>query len=326
MVTVVIPVRDRATLLAVTLRTVREQTAPPGEVIVADDGSGDGSPEVAARAGARVLRRPQGGWGAAGGGARGPGRGGRGAAGARNAGLAEARGDRVLFLDSDDLLVPDALARLGAALDSAPAARCGFGRALAAFSGPAGWRPAGLIAAEPRELRTPLAGLFARNAVPSAGALVRAEAGRGIDGYDATLPFSEDQDFFVRLAAHGAPAHVPAVVAIHRRHVENRHRAFEALESDLRISHLADADPRLLAHLPERAGGQLAELALETARSRQPGPLLRHGPTLVLGSGGPIRTLRATGAYLRARKRSARAGDAAWSADPELRAWLAERA
>src|SRR3954464_12561636 len=163
MVAVVIPVRDRATLLAVTLRTVREQTAPPGEVIVADDGSGDGSPEVAARAGARVLRRPQGGWGAA---------------GARNAGLAEARGDRVLFLDSDDLLVPDALARLGAALDSAPAAPFAFGRALAAFSGPAGWRPAGLIAAEPRELRTPLAGLFARNAVPSAGALGRAEGAR----------------------------------------------------------------------------------------------------------------------------------------------------
>src|SRR4051812_50068805 len=80
MVTVVIPVRDRATLLAVTLRTVREQTAPPGEVIVADDGSGDGSPEVAARAGARVLRRPQGGWGAAGARPPGPGaaRGGRG--------------------------------------------------------------------------------------------------------------------------------------------------------------------------------------------------------------------------------------------------------
>src|SRR3954451_18633051 len=83
MVTVVIPVRDRATLLAVTLRTVREQTAPPGEVIVADDGSGDGSPEVAARAGARVLRRPQGGWGAAGGGGGGGGAG--GAAGVRRA-------------------------------------------------------------------------------------------------------------------------------------------------------------------------------------------------------------------------------------------------
>src|SRR4051812_50165875 len=86
MVTVVIPVRDRATLLAVTLRTVREQTAPPGEVIVADDGSGDGSPEVAARAGARVLRRPQGGWGAAGGGERGPGGGGGGGGGGLRSG------------------------------------------------------------------------------------------------------------------------------------------------------------------------------------------------------------------------------------------------
>jgi glycosyltransferase involved in cell wall biosynthesis len=310
MVTVVIPVRDRARLLAVTLRTVLEQTAPPGEVIVADDGSRDGSAEVAEGAGARVLRREEGGWGAA---------------GARNAGLAAATGERVLFLDSDDLLVPTALARLGAALDVAPDAPFAFGRALAAFQEASGWRPAGLIAAEPHELGDPLAALFARNAVPSAGALVRTEAARVAGGYDATLPFSEDQDFFVRLAARGLPVHVPAIVAIHRRHVDNRHRAFAALPSDLRINGLTRTDPRLRAHLPARAGGQLAELALETARTRRPGPLLRHGPALVLRSGAALETLRASGRYLRARRRWARAGDAAWAGEPELRAWLVER-
>src|SRR5215218_5451876 len=96
-VTVAIPVRDRAELLGVTLHTVAAQTRPATEVIVADDGSTDGSDAVAERAGARVLRRPEGGWGAA---------------GARNAALAVARGSFVLFLDSDDLLLPTALERL----------------------------------------------------------------------------------------------------------------------------------------------------------------------------------------------------------------------
>jgi hypothetical protein len=180
----------------------------------------------------------------------------------------------------------------------------------------------GLIAAERGELADPLA-LFARNAVPSAGALVRTGAAREAGGYDASLAFSEDHDFFVRLALSGAPAHVPAVVAIHRRHPDNRHRAFAALESDLRINGLAERDPRLRGHLPERAGGQLAELALEAGRSRRPDVLARRGLPLLAAS--PVRTLRAAGRYLRARRRWARAGDAAWAADAELRAWLAER-
>jgi glycosyltransferase involved in cell wall biosynthesis len=308
-VTIVIPVRERADLLAETLRSVAEQTVPPAEVIVADDGSRDGSSDVAARAGARVLRRAEGGWGAA---------------GARNAALAAARGERVLFLDSDDLLVPTALARLGAGLDAQPDAPFAYGRALAALRDGAGWHASSLIAAEPRELADPAA-LFVRNAVPSGGALVRIGAARTVGGYDASLPFSEDHDFFLRLVLLGAPAHVPAVVAIHRRHPENRHRAFAALASDRRISGLAERDARLRARLPERAGSQLAEVALEAARRRRPGELLRRGAPLLAGSGSPVRTLRASGRYLRARGRWARAGAAVWAADDELRAWLEGR-
>jgi glycosyltransferase involved in cell wall biosynthesis len=307
-ITVAIPVRDRAELLAATLRSVAAQTRSAAEVIVADDGSADSSAEVAEREGAQVLRKPGGGWGAA---------------GARNAALAAASGTYVLFLDSDDLLLPEALERLGAALDGHPAAPFAYGRALAAVSGPEGWRPAGLIAAEPGELVDVLAPLYARNAVPSAGALVRVEAARAVGGYDDSLAFSEDQDFFVRLGLRGVPAHVPAVVAIHRRHPGNLHRAGAALPSDLQINRLAERDARLRPHLPARAGAQLAELVLDAARSRRAGTLLRSGPFLVLRSGPPLRTLRSAGRYLRARRRWARAGDALWSGDPELRAWLA---
>ncbi len=61
------------------------------EVLVVDDGSTDGGPEYCREQGARVLSS---------GGRLGPG-------GARNAGVAAARGDVVLFVDSDVVMRPD---------------------------------------------------------------------------------------------------------------------------------------------------------------------------------------------------------------------------
>ena len=102
---VVIPCRDAETYLGETLRSLSLQTRPPDEVIVVDDGSVDRSAEIARAFGdpVRVVA--------------GPGTGG-GAARAHGAGLAS--GDRLMFLDADDLLGPDALASLDAALDDHP--------------------------------------------------------------------------------------------------------------------------------------------------------------------------------------------------------------
>ncbi|WP_299819412.1 glycosyltransferase [uncultured Jannaschia sp.] len=99
---VIVPCRNGAAFLAQTLRAILNQTRPPDEVIVVDDGSTDESRAIAAGFGppVRVLAGPA-----------------RGATVARNIGAEAATGDRLMFLDADDLVTPPTLAALVAALE-----------------------------------------------------------------------------------------------------------------------------------------------------------------------------------------------------------------
>ncbi len=93
-VSVVIPHFNRARLLSETLESIHQQSVADWEVIIVDDGS---EPEEWAAIRAmesdriRVLQRTNG--------IKGPSR-------CRNMGAAEARGELLLFLDSDDVLAP----------------------------------------------------------------------------------------------------------------------------------------------------------------------------------------------------------------------------
>lgn len=88
---VIIPVYNRAGLIAETLRSVLAQDFDDFELIVVDDGSTDGSAEAARAVDPRVqvLTVPNGGPGPA-----------------RNHGIRAARGRYLAFLDSDDLWFP----------------------------------------------------------------------------------------------------------------------------------------------------------------------------------------------------------------------------
>ena len=92
-VTVVVPTRNRASMLEQALRSVAGQRDVDLEAVVVDDGSTDDTQAVIAAMGDRRLRlirhqRPQ------------------GVSTARNRGVADARGHWVAFLDDDDLWAP----------------------------------------------------------------------------------------------------------------------------------------------------------------------------------------------------------------------------
>ncbi len=124
-VSVVVPTRDRLSLLQETVRSVLDQTLVDLELLVVDDGSDDGTCAWLAAASRhdprlhwidRPVLRPDGG----------------GSQVCRNLGLGQARGQAVLFLDSDDLLAPTCLEHrwrrlsLDPGLDGVGAVACRF--------------------------------------------------------------------------------------------------------------------------------------------------------------------------------------------------------
>ena len=95
-VSVIIPTYNRADLVQQALASVKAQTYRDFEIVVVDDGGTDGTFEVlSADREIRVLRHA----------------GRRGVSAARNTGIIAARGEWLAFLDSDDLWLPDKLAR-----------------------------------------------------------------------------------------------------------------------------------------------------------------------------------------------------------------------
>jgi glycosyltransferase involved in cell wall biosynthesis len=95
LVSVVVPCFNQARYLGEAIDSALRQTYPHVEILVVDDGSTDETSRVAASfPGVACLRQPN-----------------AGTAAARNHGLRESRGAIVIFLDADDRLTPDAVAR-----------------------------------------------------------------------------------------------------------------------------------------------------------------------------------------------------------------------
>ena len=106
-VSVILPTYNRSASLAAAARSVLDQSYRDLELLLVDDASAEDIPAVAETLDdprARYFRHDRN----------------RGASAARNTGLAQARGRFIAFQDSDDLWLPDKLARQMALLEGLP--------------------------------------------------------------------------------------------------------------------------------------------------------------------------------------------------------------
>lgn len=111
-VSVIIPVYNGERFVAEALASIINQSTPPQEILVIDDGSTDQTAAIVRHFGASVhySYRPNG-----------------GPAAARNTGIRLAQGELIAFLDVDDLWTPTSLAQQQACLAANPAAGISLG-------------------------------------------------------------------------------------------------------------------------------------------------------------------------------------------------------
>jgi len=199
-VSVVVPTRDRWSLLGVTLTAALAQRGMSLEVVVIDDGSSTPPPRIPALEDSRVrlIRNA------------GP----RGVAHARNLGIAEARGKWIAFLDDDDLWAPDKLLRQ---INAAEAGGASFAyAAVALVTGDLG--RVRLAAAPDSERLGQM--LRAYNAIPAGASNVVADASlvRELGGFDPTFSHLADWDLWIRLAERGDGAACADTLVGYRLH------------------------------------------------------------------------------------------------------------
>jgi GT2 family glycosyltransferase len=191
---VVIAAYNAADTLGETIGSVLAQTRQDFEIIVVDDGSSDDTAAIAegfADQRVRVFRQEN-----------------AGPSAARNRGIAEAVGEYVGLLDSDDLWLPDYLAEMGRALEQNPRADFAYTHswildASGCFrSVPTGaWhRPATPMLPRDQFVAELLQECFVSDPT------IRRTALEQVGGYDESLSHGEDWELWLRLANSGFEA------------------------------------------------------------------------------------------------------------------------
>jgi glycosyltransferase involved in cell wall biosynthesis len=220
-VTVVMTAYNAERFIAEALRSAIDQTAPPAAIVVVDDGSTDGTAEIAASIdpGIAVHRQPHQGIGAG-----------------RNAGLAAVETDLVALLDADDVWLPQKLERQLAALAEQPAREAIF-CLVDEFADPDDPPP-------PRG-RAPRT---AQAAALSSNALLRRDVSQRIGAF-GLAPIGDWIDWWARARVLGIEEHIVPEVLLRRR----IHGGNNSLQSDDQRTVLEIAHRHLRAMRARRA-------------------------------------------------------------------------
>jgi glycosyltransferase involved in cell wall biosynthesis len=216
-VSVVIPSYNVKPFLADAVRSVLRQTWTQLETIVVDDGSTDGTGQLAEQLAAsdprvRVIHKRNG-----------------GVSSARNAGAAVAQGEYVSFLDADDMLLPEKLERQLAVFDLFPSCDLVFSDH---YVGDSRLTPLHLECSCPPSMPLQEVLLY-RNWFAPMSPLMRSEFQKRIGPFDENLTGSEDWDYWLRASWCGVLVYLPGPVAVYRTHPGQTHRHLEHMQTNM---------------------------------------------------------------------------------------------
>jgi len=235
-ISVVVPAHNAADTVGETIESALRQTMGDLEVIVVDDGSSDDTGarvEAIADPRLRLVRQENG-----------------GAAAARNAGIRQARGEWVAFLDADDVWLPHKLEVQLAVLEANPG--------VSAVQSGAYFVDDRLRPLEVRRCFQPddslLTFLRFQN-LPNAAStwVIQRGALERFGMFDASLAILEDWDISIKAARHCDPISIEEPLSLYRVHPGNRSRNLEIhIAPGLRILSRLFADPALPQHIRDR--------------------------------------------------------------------------
>jgi hypothetical protein len=200
-VSVLLPVYNGAAFLRGAIDSVLAQSFRDFELLVIDDGSSDGSADIALSAGdprVRVLRNERN----------------LGLAGTLNVGLEAARAPLVARQDADDISLPERLARQTAFADAHPEI---------ALVGTQGWaidaagRKCGDLD-KPREAAGIAWLMMFDNAFLHTSVLFRRDVVQALGGYDPTFVYCQDYELWSRLLMSHPAANLPERLVLSRLH------------------------------------------------------------------------------------------------------------
>lgn len=230
LVSVVIPCYNQARFLGQAIESVLAQTRPASQIIVVDDGSVDDTVQVARGYGSVLcLSQPNQGQGVA-----------------RNAGLAHVAGNYVVFLDSDDRLLPRAFEIALQQFSDHPQSAVVAGRCVSiGEDGVQRYTRQQSVVERDHYLN-----LLTRNIILMPGtAMFRTDVVRALGGFKTTVSGAEDYDLYLRIARHQRIRCHDQVVAEYRQHDTSTSRQpMLMMRSTLTVMHgqraIVKGDPR----------------------------------------------------------------------------------
>lgn len=241
-VSVVVPSYNHALFIETTLRSIFNQTLPPTELLVIDDGSADGSPGLIEKVlkdcplPCELIARSN-----------------HGLCATLNEGLSKTRGDYFAYLGSDDLWLPDFLAARLSTLESRTPAVLAYGHSFLIDDGnqiidcTLDW--AQYVDGDARTM------LLQETIAPMSPTVVYRRAALERHGWNEQAKL-EDYELYLRLSAEGDFAFDPRVLSAWRQHGHNTSRDFSwMIEARL-------AAQRRVADLLGLSAGELERLQL----------------------------------------------------------------